>query len=108
MWLRKRLVQYLVRNLLAAVTEDDILRVTSRGWFHKQQKLSPEEVQQLKEDAHSFGDSVLWNYMRNEVRYLANLSMFEKGISVEATIFGRAMLYDIELLEKFLSRCKSL
>lgn len=106
--MRRKLIQYLVRNLLAAITEDDILTVTNKGWFYHKRKLTPEEVTQLQEEARSFKGSVLWNYMSNEVRYLANLQMFEKGISAENTVFGRAMLYNLQLLQQFLDRCSKL
>jgi hypothetical protein len=79
-YIRKKLIQFLVKNLLAATTEEDILTITNRGWMHQKRKLSPEEVTQLQEDGHSFKDSVLWNYMKAEVRYQANLRMFEQGV----------------------------
>lgn len=101
---KKKLIQYLVKNLLAGVTIEDILTTTNTGWYLKGRKLTPEEVTQLKEEAHSFKDSVLWSVMLNEIRYLANLRMFEQAIVPENTVFGRAMLYNIEILEKFINR----
>jgi len=106
--LKERLIQHLVKNLLVAVMEDDILRITSRGWFKGNRKLTEEEVTFLKDGAKEFSDSIIWQYMKNELRWVANLRMFEKGQVPENTIFGRAMLYNLEVMEKFLENCKKL
>ena len=106
--LKRRLVQYLVKNLLAAVSEEDILTITNRGWFLKNRKLTEEEITQLKEEAYSFRDSVLWGLMSKEVKHLANLQMFEKGVKEENTVFGRAMLYNLQLIQLFIDRCSKL
>jgi len=105
-WLRHKLIQHLVRNKLAALTKEDILTITNRGLLLRGRKLAPEEIAQLKEEAKTFGDSLLWQLMTNEVRYHANLRMFEKGIG-ENTVFGRAMLYDLDLLEQFITNVKN-
>lgn len=76
--------------------------MTSRGWYSDNRRLTAEEIEALRNDAQSFKDSVLYNYIRNELRYLANLKMFEHGIKEENTVFGRAMLYNLEVIEKFI------
>lgn len=101
-------IQYIVKDLLAAITEKDILTVTNKGWYTGSRKLTQEEVAQLKEECQGLKESVLWKLMSNEIRYLANLQMFEKGIDRENTVFGRAMLYNLELLDKFIDRCSNL
>lgn len=102
------LVRYLTKNLLVAVTKEDVLTMTNRGWAYKGRRLSPEEVTQLKEEARTFGDSLLWRLMTQDIRYIANTSMFEKGVDRESTIFGRAMLYNLQILEDFITRSKQL
>lgn len=106
--IKRKLVQYLVKNLLASVNEDDILTIANRGWFINNRKLTDMEVDQLKEEATALHNSVLWKMMSSEIRYIANLSMFEKALKPESTVFGRAMLYDLQLLEKFIERCRKL
>lgn len=109
MWsIKHKIIQYLVKHLLVAITEDDVLTLTNRGYYLGKQKLTPEEVTHLKEEVNSFKESILWKLLKNEVRFMANLRMFEKGISSEQTIFGRAMLYNLEIIEKFIERCKQL
>jgi hypothetical protein len=107
-YLRKKIIQYLVKNLLVAVEEGDILTITNKGWFVHKRKLSEEEVIQLKEEAESLHHSVIWNMMANEIRFLANDRMFEKSAEEGNSVFGRAMLYNLQLLEKFINNCRKL
>ena len=106
--LKAQFIQYLVKNLLVGVNEDDILQITSLGWFLNKRKLTPEEVAFLKEEAKSIQESSLWGLMHKDVRYMANLRMFEKGLVPENTLFGRAMLYDLELLRQYVDRFTNL
>lgn len=101
--MRKWLIQYLVRNLLAAVSINDLLTVTNHGLFIGGRKLSTDEEAQLISEAKSIKDSIVWQVMTNDIRYQANLLMFEKGTDGDKTMFGRAMLYNLEILEKFMS-----
>lgn len=106
--MRRWLIRQLTKRLLVALTEEDVLMITNKGWFVKNHKLTPEEVSQLKDEVRGFKDSVLWKLMSNEIRLLANTQMFEKGISEKETMFGRAMLYNLQLLETFITRCTRL
>lgn len=107
-WIKHRLIAYLTRNLLVALTSDDLLTITNKGVSLGKKRLSPEEVAQIKEEARQFSNSYVWKLMSNEIRYEANLRMFEKGIIPENTTFGRAMLYDLGILETFLRQSKKL
>lgn len=104
--LKTKFIHYLIKNLLVAVTEEEILTVTNKGWFRGNRPLTAEEKQAIIDDARSFRDSEVWKLMSNEIRWMANLRMFEKGTTAENTIFGRAMLYNLELIEKFIRNCK--
>lgn len=106
-WLRKKVVQYLVKNLLVAVQTDDLLIPTNKGLYIGNRKLEPDEVSQLKEDAKMIQESFLWTRVRAEVKFVANLRMFEKSAEGDSSIFGRAMLYNFEIIEQFLDKLKN-
>jgi hypothetical protein len=81
--------------------------MTNRGWSYRGRRLSPEEVSQLKEEARTFGDSLLWQMISSEIKYVAQVRMFEKAaIELENTLFGRAMLYNIQIIETFIKNTK--
>lgn len=102
------LIRHLTRNYLAALTEEDILTMSNRGWFLNKRKLSQEEIAELKDEAQALKDSVLWRLMMRDIKYSANVRMFEKGSIDGNNIFGRAMLYNLELLNSFIENCRKL
>jgi|GEM_PF-4241909 len=107
-YLKLKLIQYLVKNLLVAINADEIITFTNQGTYLKGRRLTNEEVFQLKDDANSFEKSFLWQVMTNEVRFLSNDRMFEKSAVEGNSVFGRAMLYNLNILEQFIKRCKNL
>ena len=100
--IRNVLVNYLTRNLLQALTEEDILMLANKEIKLNGRKLSLEEVAQLKEECQEFGKSFLWKMMSREIRFQAGLRMFEHCKTPDDIIFGKAMLYDLDLLRKFM------
>lgn len=106
--LRRKLVQYFVKNLLVAITEDDVLFISGKDWLLNKRKLSAEEIIYLKEEAQSFSNSLLWKLMRNELRWLANKQMFDQLQKPEDMVFGKAMLYNLDKAKDFINNLKSL
>src|SRR5687768_15711386 len=102
--LQKWCINYLTRNLLVGITEKDILAITNKGWFMEKRKLSPEEVVFLKEEAEALKKSLLWKLMADDLRWQANLRMFEKSAEGGNSVFGRAMLYNVEVIRQYLER----
>lgn len=107
-YFKNKVIRYLVKNLLVALTADDILTFTNKGWYIHKRRLSDDEVMQLKDEAQMLKDSVLWKLISNEIRFLANTRMFEKSAAEGNSVFGRAMLYNVDIIENFLDRCKKL
>lgn len=100
--LRHKLVTYLTRNYLKAITEEDIIQVSSNGWLLKRRKLSSDEIIALKEEAAFIQKSILWRLMKKDVAFLASQQMFDKATSHEDILFGKAMLYNLNLLDEYL------
>lgn len=106
--MKRKFIQYLVKKLLKAVNEDDILRITNKGWLKGKRRLSDEEIEFLKEEAKALEESVLWKTMCDELRWLASLRMFEQSATEKNSEFGRAMLYNLEMQKKFIENCSKL
>lgn len=106
--LRRHLINYLVKHLLVAITEDDIILITGKDYLFKKRKLSNGEVIQLKEEARSFNKSLLWYCIKNEVGWLASRQMFDEMKVADDMVFGKAMLYDIDIIKKYITRMSQL
>lgn len=104
--IRHRVICLLTNKLLKAVSEDDILRITSDGYMYRNRKLAPEEIATLKQEAKMLSDSFLWKIMTKEVEYLAFMLMSLKAKNNEDVVFGKAVFYAIYLLKSFLNNLK--
>ncbi len=62
----------------------------------------------LKEEAKSFTSSLLYKLMTSEIRYYATLQRFDKATTNDDMIYGKAMLYNFDLIKKFVKNIDSL
>lgn len=99
---------WLVKDLLKAVHEDEILTQKGNGWYIGERRLPQEELSFLKEEAKHFRDSYLWRLMSKEIRFMAYLRATSKARTNEDLIYSGAMYYNLELLETFMANCKNL
>ena len=90
------------------ISEDSILLFSNNGWYIGSKKLSDAEIQTLREEAKDFDGSLLWRMMRRDVHYLAYLQSTAKRATEYDALYGGAMYKDLEILEQFIKRCKSL
>lgn len=106
--LKRKLINYLTRHLIKAVTEDDILMIVSNKWLINKRKLTEEEIGSLKEDAKHFSQSVLWELIKKDIYFLAYLRGSRKAKDANDVIFSNAMFYDISIIESFIQRLTKL
>lgn len=99
---------WLTKNLLKAVHEDELLVQTNRGWYIGKHRLSDAEMAALSAEAKDFRDSYLWKMIRKDVQFVAYLRSQAKARTDGDLIYGSAMYYNIELIQKFIERCESL
>ena len=100
---KKIFINYLVKDLYKGVTADDIVQLKADGVYIEGRKMTREEIDFTRAAADNFRNSFLWKrIMKDRVKYVANLRMFEKSVSDADMIFGKAMLYDLEILDKLL------
>ena len=101
-YFKRKILQYLTRNLLKAVNEDDILRITSQGYLLRNRKLTPEEIISIKEEAKSIRESELWRLMTTELEYVAFIRG-RKAKTDEDNLATHYLFYNIDLMQQFLN-----
>jgi hypothetical protein len=106
--LRNFVINYLTKNLLKAVTEEDILRKTGKEWLCGNLHFKPDDLAVLKQEADALRKSLLWKMMQRELTWLSNQKMFEKSMSNDDIIFGKAMLYNQKQQQDFLDKLAQL
>ena len=98
--LRYWVANWLLKHLFNAVTEDDILKVDGRHLTFRGQPLSQVQVAELKSGAESLQRLHFWQLLTAELQHEANRMMFEKSKTVDDLLFGKAVLYTIEVMKK--------
>ncbi|HEC65054.1 MAG TPA: hypothetical protein ENI23_07165 [bacterium] len=101
-YFKRKILQYLTRNLLKAVNEDDILRITSQGYLLRNRKLTPEEIISIKEEAKSIRESEIWRLMTTELEYVAFIRG-RKAKTDEDNLATHYLFYNIDLMQQFLN-----
>ena len=106
-YLQKLFIKYLVHNLYNSIDVDDILQFTKKnGIMYRGVELTKEEVEALKEEATRFQKSVLWKLIHRQLKWTANERMLLHAKNDEDLFFGRAMIYNIQLIEDFIESLK--
>ena len=105
--LRWKVLQYLTRNLLKALTSDDVLSITNRGWFLGKRKLADEEVANLKDEAKAFERSLLWKLMSRDIEYAAFVRG-RKAKTDDENLACHYMFYNLDIIEQYIRNCRKL
>lgn len=108
-WLRKKTINFLVKNLYRGITEEDILQVSDNGVIiYKGQKLDRESKEAIASQAKMIDDSFIWKILSDEMIYRSEERMFKKSENYDGMLFGKAMLYNIEVLRKRIKYLKNI
>ena len=94
------LLNLVIKRLFNGITEEDILVQRNGRFFIGRHRLTEQEVYTLKTDATFILDSEMWKTLVKCMKYEANRQMYEKSKNVEDMIFGKAVLWTIDIMEK--------
>jgi len=93
-----------MRNFFNAISEEEILTVTRNGYQIGNQILSDDQMKGLQSHASVVVQSDLWKYINNNLKYLANYRMYNGSKTVDDMVFGKAMLYNLEIINKLFKK----
>ena len=99
-WFQRKFVQFLVQRLFNTITEDDLLKTIGRDTYFQGKVLSPEIFVKVKQDAIVFRESLLWKVVSNDAKFRANKQIFESSNNTQDILFGKALLYLLDVIEK--------
>lgn len=104
-WLKRKLLNYLTRNLLAVVDEDMVLTQVNSGdntayYLLGGEKIDTHLLTKLKQEASLLKEMEIWKIFDHTLRSQANKVMFTKSTSFEDMITGKAMIYNLDVQKK--------
>ncbi|MHA1541420.1 MAG: hypothetical protein ACTSQH_00415 [Candidatus Hodarchaeales archaeon] len=100
--MKKRLLNFLLRYLFNAVTEDDILKYNkaNKKFYKGKREITAASIMSLKSQAQSIIDMDAWNILLKDLKVVSNKRIYESSTSIDDIIFGKAMLFSLDVLEK--------
>ena len=105
---RTWVLRWAVRNILHAITIDDLLRIDNGKVFIGKRELKADEISSLKIEARLWESSILWKLMINNLYWIANFKMM-RGANWERDMdHGRMMTLCIDTIQEFIDRLKTL
>jgi len=104
--LKRKILNLLLRNLFNAVSDRDVLKFKGRidsGVVSLNEKiLSKQEINNLAKEANVIKKTSLWKHLNRNVEYIAQERMFNKSVTSDDLVFPKAMLYNLDMLNKLL------
>jgi hemerythrin superfamily protein len=98
----KKLLNYILKDLFCALTDEDVLKVVGKDIYLGEEKLDKKTIDLYRDEAIKMLNSPLYKHLSNKMKNEANKVMFEKSKTEEDMIFGKAMLHSLVLYEGFL------
>jgi hypothetical protein len=106
--MKRWLLNKLLSHLFNAITEDDILVSHNGSLFRKGQALTNAEVEELRSGAASIRQMHVFQQLLTEMKHAANKRMYESSQTLDDMIFGKAVLWTVDIMEKKLINLSNL
>lgn len=88
-----------MQGLFNTITEDDILKEVKTEWRVGDKMVGEGEKKLLISEAQVFLNSKLWKVLKTDIRYRANLMMFEKSKTEMDLVAGKLFLYALDCIK---------
>ncbi len=98
--LRKRWIKFLANRLFNAVTEDDFLQAVGPDLYIGKEKLGEGNKRELTNAARTLKGMELWKLLMKQMKYAANKRMYTESNTELDIYFGKAMLYNVDVMEQ--------
>lgn len=99
---------FIVSHLFNGITDEELWKETPYGIEIDGVLYKRNDLQIFAREAETFLNNKLWKQTKKVLETASQRKMFNTGITENDLLFGRAMLYNIEVLEKFLARVSKL
>ncbi len=107
--MKQRIINYLLKNLLNAVTLQDIIRSDQKtGAIYVDDKvMSLDDIKQCKAEIKAMEGFKVWKLMSETTKSLAEEKLFNQAKTLEDMNFGKAMLYNLSLQKSIMKVIKN-
>ena len=106
-WLRKKFIDWLIRDLFVVVDERDLFYVEDGVAYFGGKPLAPEDYERLRVDAERFRRSYLWSVLSRRMKWEATDKIANKSQTVDDIVGGKLLLYLVKVIENVIDQIKS-
>ena len=102
--LKMIILGWVVKGLFKGLTDKDVFKII-HGKFYLDNELVPEEQAEVYRDqALKIQDMTIWKLINDKLVYSAEEIMFQKSKTTDDLFFGKVMLYNLDLINKYLQK----
>lgn len=103
-WLKRKLINFIVKRLYKFITVDDIMVQKADGFYVGDTRLEKKHLQELKQQADVILNLEAYKLIQKELAHAANVKMFRESKDFDDMYFGKAMLYCLDVIHKKLTK----
>ena len=103
--IRAKILTLKIEDLYNTIGKDDILEKRGIGWWVGEKEITDQEMKQIIAEAEIFIKSKLWKVLRTDIRYQANMKMFDESRDITDLTMGKSWLWILDCIQ---SRLKEL
>jgi len=100
--IKMRLLTWVVKRLFNGVMEDDIFKTYQGKLVMEGEFVSEEVALKYKDQAIKILEMEAWKEVMKNLKYESNKRMYEKSEGIDDMFFGKAMLLNLDLINKYL------
>lgn len=100
--IKVKVANYILKNLFNTITADDILVYNPNDkTFQVADKALPAgDRQDIISGARSIRNMYVWEMINKDMKYQSNKITYEKSENTDDMIFGKAILYSLDVIDK--------
>ena len=91
-----------MKSLFNAVTADEVMTINLKNGkvYLNKQEISKERVKTYQAEANILQESLLFQQLLKDMKYAANFQMYENSSKDDDIVFGKAVLWAVDVIEK--------
>ncbi len=97
------IAKWLLKNLFNAIQEEELLQYANGKFYVGGREMSKRALGSVPAQAKNIAQSQLWDYLVKDIQYIANDRMYNKSTNIDDLIFGKAMLYNLDIINNKLN-----
>ena len=106
--MRQRVLNYLLRHLFNAVTEEDVLLYKGNKFYVGGMELPDSDSQDIISGAKGMKEMYIFQLLMKDMKNEANKAIYHKSKTMDDVNFGKAMLFTIDVIEKKIEHLSNL